>query len=233
MTACQARLCLSTNAGSVPLINLSILSPCLLPGLPVGEDITFYSPNKTRLGQLIIFNIYGCSLLFSFPWSGIWFYISLIEFCFVTFHEGAQWEQRFGSTLSLTSALYVVCGKRYSPASLPPGMTRCASGTVRKSAENFAPTGFRSQDRPARSESLYRLSYPVPLLMNHIHTQVERKTAHKSVVVILFTRQMTPRLVVHSLMLTTLLHPLFVRWFLIKYFSCLISRRVLTFRSVD
>ena len=27
-------------------------------------------------------------------------------------------------------------------------------------AENLAPTGIRSPDRPARSESLYRLSYP-------------------------------------------------------------------------
>ena len=26
--------------------------------------------------------------------------------------------------------------------------------------ENLAPTGIRSPDRPARSESLYRLSYP-------------------------------------------------------------------------
>jgi len=30
------------------------------------------------------------------------------------------------------------------------------------SAENLAPTGIRSPDRPARSESLYRLSYPGP-----------------------------------------------------------------------
>jgi hypothetical protein len=29
-------------------------------------------------------------------------------------------------------------------------------------AENLAPTGIRSTDRPARSESLYRLSYPNP-----------------------------------------------------------------------
>jgi hypothetical protein len=28
--------------------------------------------------------------------------------------------------------------------------------------ENFASTGIRSPDRPARSESLYRLSYPGP-----------------------------------------------------------------------
>ena len=27
-------------------------------------------------------------------------------------------------------------------------------------AENLAPTGIRSPDRPARSQSLYRLSYP-------------------------------------------------------------------------
>ena len=30
-------------------------------------------------------------------------------------------------------------------------------------AENFASTGIRSPDRPARSELLYRLSYPGPL----------------------------------------------------------------------
>ena len=30
-------------------------------------------------------------------------------------------------------------------------------------AENLAPTGIRSTDRPARGESLYRLSYPGPL----------------------------------------------------------------------
>ena len=33
---------------------------------------------------------------------------------------------------------------------------------VRTGAENLASTGFRSPDRPARSESLYRLSYPGP-----------------------------------------------------------------------
>ena len=31
-------------------------------------------------------------------------------------------------------------------------------------AEKLAPTGIRSPDRPARSESLYRLRYPGPLL---------------------------------------------------------------------
>jgi hypothetical protein len=36
-------------------------------------------------------------------------------------------------------------------------------GPVWTGAENLAPTGIRSPDRPARSESLYRLSYPCPL----------------------------------------------------------------------
>ena len=35
-----------------------------------------------------------------------------------------------------------------------------ALGPVWTGAENLAPTGIRSPDRPARSQSLYRLSYP-------------------------------------------------------------------------
>ena len=35
-----------------------------------------------------------------------------------------------------------------------------APETVWTGAENLAPTGIRSPDRPARSQSLYRLSYP-------------------------------------------------------------------------
>jgi hypothetical protein len=38
-----------------------------------------------------------------------------------------------------------------------------APGPVWTGAENLAPTGIRSPDRPARRESLYRLSYPGPL----------------------------------------------------------------------
>jgi hypothetical protein len=37
-----------------------------------------------------------------------------------------------------------------------------APGPVWTGAENLAPTGIRSSDRPARSESQYRLSYPGP-----------------------------------------------------------------------
>ena len=35
-----------------------------------------------------------------------------------------------------------------------------APGPVWTCAENLVPTGIRSPDRPARSQSLYRLSYP-------------------------------------------------------------------------
>ena len=35
-----------------------------------------------------------------------------------------------------------------------------APGPVRTRAENLAPTGIQSLDRPARSQSLYQLSYP-------------------------------------------------------------------------
>jgi hypothetical protein len=63
-----------------------------------------------------------------------------------------------------------VADQRHSPAALPPGKTRCPlyrrlsgpqgrSGRVRKISP---PTGIRSPDRPARSESLYRLSYLGP-----------------------------------------------------------------------
>jgi hypothetical protein len=40
-----------------------------------------------------------------------------------------------------------------------------ASRTVWTGAENLAPAGIRSSDLPARSESLYRLSYPGPYLV--------------------------------------------------------------------
>jgi hypothetical protein len=60
-----------------------------------------------------------------------------------------------------------VGGQRHAPAALPPGKTRYplykagwASEPVWTGAENLAPNGIRSPDRPPRSESLYRLPYP-------------------------------------------------------------------------
>jgi hypothetical protein len=47
---------------------------------------------------------------------------------------------------------YPLCGRLWAP------------GPIWTGAENIAPTGIRSPDCPARSESLNRLSYPGPQL---------------------------------------------------------------------
>ena len=63
-----------------------------------------------------------------------------------------------------------VGGQRHAPVALPPGNDPVsivqevgwAPGSVWTGAENLALNGIRSPNRPARSESLYRLSYPSP-----------------------------------------------------------------------
>jgi hypothetical protein len=67
-----------------------------------------------------------------------------------------------------TSALEGVRGQRHAPAAFYPRErpgTHCTGDWVSPragltGAENLAPTGIRSPDRPARSQSLYGLSYP-------------------------------------------------------------------------
>ena len=74
----------------------------------------------------------------------------------------------YSSTLSLTSALdeggwSAPLPGRFTPGKDPVPIVQeagWAPGPVWTGAENLAPTGIRSPDRPARSESLYRLSYP-------------------------------------------------------------------------
>jgi len=64
--------------------------------------------------------------------------------------------------------------------SLPPGKTQYPlhmrlggpHGPVWTSAENFAPTAIRSVDRPAHSQSLYRLSYQA----HNLSDNVEKKS---------------------------------------------------------
>ena len=67
----------------------------------------------------------------------------------------------YSSAVSWTSALGGVDDQRHSPAALPQGKTRqeaaWAPGTVWTGAEKITPTGIWSPDRPASSESLYRL----------------------------------------------------------------------------
>jgi hypothetical protein len=70
----------------------------------------------------------------------------------------------------MTSALDGVGGQRHAPVAFTPGTDAVpivqeagwAPGPVWMGAENLAPTGIRSPDRPARNESLYRLSYRGP-----------------------------------------------------------------------
>ena len=66
-----------------------------------------------------------------------------------------------------------VGGQRHAQALLPPERPGTHlqeagwyPGPVWTGAENLAPTGFRSPDLSARSESLYRLSYPAHCLLN-------------------------------------------------------------------
>jgi hypothetical protein len=86
-------------------------------------------------------------------------------------HEGPDEEYRYSSSLSLTSALNGAgCSTprigRFTPRERDPvpilEEAGWAPGPVWTDAENPAPNGIRSPERPVRSESLYRLRYPGP-----------------------------------------------------------------------
>ena len=64
---------------------------------------------------------------------------------------------RRGWRVSVTPRPHFTSGKYPVPIVQEAGW---APGPVWKGAENLAHTGIRSTDRPARSQSLYRLSYP-------------------------------------------------------------------------
>jgi hypothetical protein len=64
---------------------------------------------------------------------------------------------RRGRVVSVTPRPYFTPGKDPVPNVQEAGW---APGPVWTGAENLAPTGIRSSDRSARSQSLYRLSYP-------------------------------------------------------------------------
>jgi hypothetical protein len=87
-----------------------------------------------------------------------------------TGHESPECEKSYSSTLPLTSALdWGECSTprpgRFTPGKHPVPIVQeagWAPGPVGTGAENVAPTGIRSPDRSARSESLYKLYYPGP-----------------------------------------------------------------------
>jgi hypothetical protein len=86
-----------------------------------------------------------------------------------TGYEDSEGEQIYSSALPLTSALGGG-GSTPRPGCFTPGKdpvptVKEAGWTPRPvwtGAENFAPTGIRSRDRPTSSESIYRLNYPGP-----------------------------------------------------------------------
>ena len=85
----------------------------------------------------------------------------------ITGHEDPEGEQMYSYTLPSTSALDGVDGQCYAPRKTWYPLYRSLGGPqgrpgrVRKISP---PTGIRSPDRPARSKSLYRLSYRGPVI---------------------------------------------------------------------
>ena len=85
-----------------------------------------------------------------------------------TGHEGPEGEQMCSSTLPSTSALDGGGWSTPHPGRFTPGKDPVpivweagwTPGPVWTDAENLPSTGIRFPDCPARSESLYRLSYP-------------------------------------------------------------------------
>ena len=58
------------------------------------------------------------------------------------------------------------------------------SRSVWKDAENLTPTGIRSPDRPAHSESLYRLRFPRPPLFKDLFYSIDSITARQITLVV-------------------------------------------------
>ena len=82
--------------------------------------------------------------------------------------EGTEEEQKFSSTLSVLSEVegggWSTSNSGILPMGKNPGTgckeARWASGSVWTDAENLAPTGLRTPDRPDCNESRQRLRYP-------------------------------------------------------------------------
>ena len=104
----------------------------------------------------------------------------------LTGHEGPDGEQMSSSTLPSTLGLDGGGWSAPHPGRFTPGKDPVpiaqeagwAPGRVWTGAENLAPTGIRSPDRPAGSESLCRLSCPgskVRLGLPHFSTLLRKR----------------------------------------------------------
>jgi hypothetical protein len=64
--------------------------------------------------------------------------------------------------------------RRFTPRKDPVPIVPEAPGPVWTCTKNLAPNGIRSPDRPARSQSLYRLSYPGPIGLQYVYKRTLR-----------------------------------------------------------
>ena len=88
-----------------------------------------------------------------------------------------------GTALPFHDLRWGVVGQRHAPAALPAWKdpvpivqeTGWATGAgLDGCGKSRPPTEFRSPDRPARSESLYRLRYPGPRIYAYIYLYLYR-----------------------------------------------------------
>ena len=91
----------------------------------------------------------------------------------LSFHDHGA---RRGWGVSVTSRPLFTPGKDPVPIVQEAGW---APGLVWTGAENLAPTGIRSPDRPACSQSLYRLHYLAHLNCNIVHKKQKSLLIHK------------------------------------------------------
>ena len=99
--------------------------------------------------------------------TGIWV-IALI------FNLGAWWQ----------CVLSMARPSRFTPEKVPVRVVQEAGRVpvlVWTGAENFAPNGIRSSDRPARSHSPYRLRYPGPLYLTKKNIDFTSETLEHSI----------------------------------------------------
>ena len=117
----------------------------------------------------------------------LWFFLvcAAAKVHLITGHEVPKGAYRYSSAHSLTSALdggrcSTPRSGRFTPGKVPVPLVWEAGwppAPVWTGAENLAPTGIRSPDRPARSESLYRLNYSGhDLYRSHTLNQTTPKT---------------------------------------------------------
>jgi hypothetical protein len=177
MSIHKRRLCASNVHFNIILV--------FAPRSSIWPRFKFLQPYQNSVWPVVCFQHLWLfvTIQFSLKWYLVLYIANWSSLCDLSWRRtlGVEvWLDSFFNLNAIWGEWSSPCPGRFTPGNDPvpiiqePGW---ASGTFRRGAENFAPTGIRSKDRPARSESLYRLRYPDPLLMNHIHRQVEKNSS--------------------------------------------------------